>query len=435
MVIKRNISIYKVFIYLFVGILLFQGSFSPKVSFFKYTDEILVILSFILMLATLLKNKKIPKCLSVNIFLIFLFVFLGIISCVINSRYNVKNLVSAAFTACKFLMLTSSFMIISIDKKTRIYFLSALKFWGLAVFAVGIINLLFPSVYTKLFFFGHVFRSNVKSIVAISSLFFHPGLFGWFMLLQAIIYYSEFLVVRDSKQKKKVVLFLIASLFSFKSKVFIAIIIITFYEMIFRYKIDLKKLFLGLFISLIVIIVFRDNLLFTYNTYLEETDVVSARQSLTDNSFRIMKEYFPLGVGFGKYASADARVHYSEYYYKYGLYRVYGLDPRNPIFGTDTFWPAIIGETGFFGLVVFCIFIFNLYSLLMRKICKTKDNFLLVYCNIALLAFIQTICESFGAPSFNSSPQNVVLAILIGLSLNNYIKDVDVDEENSIYYS
>ncbi|MBR3897732.1 MAG: O-antigen ligase family protein [Bacilli bacterium] len=432
---KKTINIPKIVMYLIVAILLFQESLCLmfNIGFLKLFDEIFIIVLVISMIATVLKRKKIPKNTSVFIFIMICFCFLGIISCLINSNYNIKNLLMATFTANKFILLTISLMIIFVSEKIRLYFISSLKFWGWVVLLIGIFNFVFPNIYSKIFTFATIVYR--KGFVSVTSLFFHAGFFGWFMLLLAIIYYSEYLITKKGEDKRYTLIFLVASLFSFKTKVFIAILAIVLFEMIFRYKIDIKKILLAVMISFMILFIFKEQLLYTYDTYIAESDTVTARQSLNDNGIRIMKEYFPLGVGFGKYGSWEARVNYSEYYYKYGMTKIYGLYPNMPFFATDTFWPAIIGETGFLGLIVYVIYIFKLYFLLRKKSTTINDNLSFIYCTIAGLALIQTVCESFGAPSFNSNPQNIILGILVGLALNSFKKDVDNHEKNSIYNS
>lgn len=132
-----------------------------------------------------------------------------------------------------------------------------------------------------------------------------------------------------------------------------------------------------------------------------------------------MKDYFPLGVGFGKYASWYARIYYSEYYYKYNMDRVYGLEPSNPVFATDTFWPTVFGETGFLGSTIYILLLVYIYSLLLRTIKNNYDYISNIYSLFALLAFIQTICESMGEASFNSPPQNIFVALIIGIALSS----------------
>ena len=64
-----------------------------------------------------------------------------------------------------------------------------------------------------------------------------------------------------------------------------------------------------------------------------------------------MERYFPFGSGFATYGTDAAVVYYSRLYWQYRFYQVWGLNPLNPIFTHDTYWPAIMAQFGFFGLV------------------------------------------------------------------------------------
>lgn len=81
----------------------------------------------------------------------------------------------------------------------------------------------------------------------------------------------------------------------------------------------------------------------------------SARARLYTTGEQIAADNFPLGVGFGRFASYASRLYYSPVYYEYGLSRVYGLSPTYPKFIDDTSWPSVIGESGYGGAVVYVI--------------------------------------------------------------------------------
>lgn len=91
---------------------------------------------------------------------------------------------------------------------------------------------------------------------------------------------------------------------------------------------------------------------------------VSARQQLTRASIAIARDYFPFGSGLATFGSAVTRdlKYYSPLYYKYGLSSVWGLSPQHPSFLTDTFWPTVLGQFGFIGLVILVIALALLYK-------------------------------------------------------------------------
>ena len=70
------------------------------------------------------------------------------------------------------------------------------------------------------------------------------------------------------------------------------------------------------------------------------------------DSLTIAGQLFPLGSGFATFGTYMSGEYYSPLYYEYGLNTVWGLWPSNPTFVSDSFWPAILAQFGFIGLVV-----------------------------------------------------------------------------------
>jgi len=134
----------------------------------------------------------------------------------------------------------------------------------------------------------------------------------------------------------------------------------------------------------------------------------SARAVLTRTSFKIMGDYFPIGTGFGTYASASATEYYSPIYFKYGLNHVWGLYEGSVTFGSDTFWPIIFGQTGFIGTVAFLIAL----TLLARRVFSVRKESLYAYAAIVFV-FSYLMISSTSEPAFHNS-LSVPLAVLCG---------------------
>lgn len=93
-----------------------------------------------------------------------------------------------------------------------------------------------------------------------------------------------------------------------------------------------------------------------------------ARTVLTVDSFKVAADHFPLGAGFGRFGSAVAATNYSPEYVKLGYPYVWGLGrtKEDGRFLTDTEWPALIGETGFFGALAFALGLAAVYRASLR---------------------------------------------------------------------
>ena len=77
----------------------------------------------------------------------------------------------------------------------------------------------------------------------------------------------------------------------------------------------------------------------------------TARAVFLERGLYTMKRYFPFGAGFSCYGTDAAVKYYAKLYIWYGFPLVWGLSPSKPIFAHDTYWPAIMAQFGFFGLI------------------------------------------------------------------------------------
>ena len=76
-------------------------------------------------------------------------------------------------------------------------------------------------------------------------------------------------------------------------------------------------------------------------------------------AFVTANEYFPIGSGFATFGSDMAARNYSKLYYKYGFSKLFGMNPKDSSFMSDTFWPMAIGQFGWiFGLLYIGIYIY-----------------------------------------------------------------------------
>jgi hypothetical protein len=87
---------------------------------------------------------------------------------------------------------------------------------------------------------------------------------------------------------------------------------------------------------------------FTYDEYFGGSTEV-ARTMMYRDSLTLANESFPGGVGLGRFGGHVAFTEYSPLYYELGYHRVYGLVPGEGGYVTDTFWPALLGQSGWFG--------------------------------------------------------------------------------------
>lgn len=64
-------------------------------------------------------------------------------------------------------------------------------------------------------------------------------------------------------------------------------------------------------------------------------------------------QHFPFGTGFATFGSDQAARSYSPLYFQFGFSRLFGLNPEDGSFLSDTFWPMALGQFGWIGFFLF----------------------------------------------------------------------------------
>lgn len=136
----------------------------------------------------------------------------------------------------------------------------------------------------------------------------------------------------------------------------------------------------------------------------------SARNELSRVGLLIANDFFPLGSGFATYASniTASPEYYSPLYFSYGLSTLDGLVPGQVSFLSDVFWPIVIGQFGWIGLLFFCLML-TFLALFIYKASKTLwQRLAVIFCFVYLL-----ISSTAGSAFFH--PAAVYLACCLGL--------------------
>lgn len=164
----------------------------------------------------------------------------------------------------------------------------------------------------------------------------------------------------------------------------------------------------------------------------------SARSVMLLTSFVIMKDYFPIGTGFGTYASAEAAKNYSPVYVKYGFNNYWELrdirDVENTLrlirenswlteqyqqnpdvvinwtpFFSDAFWPIIFGQTGVLGTLAYVLAL----GVIVKRCLKVVNFDRYAYVG-ALFVFAYLLISSMAEPAFHNSVA-IPLALTMGI--------------------
>lgn len=143
----------------------------------------------------------------------------------------------------------------------------------------------------------------------------------------------------------------------------------------------------------------------------------SARSLLTWGSVDVAARTFPLGVGFGRYGSFTASAHYSPEYVRLGFESVYGLrsTENGGQFLTDTQWPAILGETGWAGAIVYAAGLVHIGAAFARRLPAGSDPLLSWVRTMGIGWLVVMVVESVAAPVFVSPPTYPLLFAAAGV--------------------
>ena len=394
--IKKHEAVICVFVILFV----FQSALEHISSVFSYIDELPALLAIVYLLKRpkrLLRLKFGDKriCLALCIFLIT-----GLIGNILF-QYQPANLVLIdVFTCFKFILalyISEQYLsrnVLGYRIVPKLANILSIFLFGLFL-ADRILNI-FP---------GEM-RYGIKSNV----LFFdHPT-----YLAGACVFLVGVLTLYDYKKFKWAILFnMILLVFTLRAKAIVGVVcylLIYFIVVIMHSKLKIWQIVV---VGMIAVAVAWSQIAFYYI----ELSGTSARSAMLLTSFRIMRDYFPIGTGFGTYASHSAAVNYSPVYTKYGFELIYEL--RNASTGTffdDQFWPIIFGQTGVLGTVCYLYYLFQLF--IKIKYIRLVNAGAYVAC---LFLFLYLLVSSTAEPAFNNSiavPMACVLGGAFKLSQN-----------------
>lgn len=145
----------------------------------------------------------------------------------------------------------------------------------------------------------------------------------------------------------------------------------------------------------------------------------SARYQLLINSFKVIKDHFPIGSGFGTYASYYSGKYYSPIYSSYGLTGIYGLTRDNTSFISDSFWPMVFAQTGLIGTVTFGCALLRLF----KQIQKIRITSMAFYASaISVLSYL--LIASTAESAF-VHPVAIPIALWLGVIMNQDTFDVE----------
>lgn len=391
-------------------------------------DDLLVALSFVY---TFLKGQHLaavpggsPGRRVPNVLVqvgISLFVLAGVLSSLVNGAGLSSLTLSGAFLALKGMLFLAACSRVSWSRDD----LKALE-KGINVVAVVVAvaisaNLIFPGWWTSTF--SSSGEANVR--YGMSSLigpFVHPFDLAFVSGILTIWYLSGLIRARGARTRKiaAILIFSVSLILTFRRKDLIGLGLgVSTLAAVSGWWGAVLLICMGCSLAALL----GSNILSSQFAELVSTygDVQSpaARTALYIGGSSLAHEYFPLGAGFGRFGSRTAAVHYSPEYIRLNLDGIWGLGdgPDNGFFLTDTSWPALLGETGIFGVIGFVIALTGilLSAINVATFSRAEEYAAFGTAAAGVMVFIAT--ESVGAAVFTSPPVYVVLFGMGGVCL------------------
>ncbi len=375
-------------------IFLFIEPIGDVIQPFKYFDELFAIVAIpIFLYKSRLKIKKRKPGIG---FYVIVFLFLGMLGDIFYQYQPLFVWLSDVLINAKFWLVLYIGYVVSekieysrMKKKLMLH--------------VKIVTLIFASLFiidNIIGIFTPIIRYGFRSTHLI---YFHPTYFAAYCVLLISIFLSVH-TPRKDMWVFIILLLLLSSTLRSKAVAASLLFMISYYLIYIRKKkITWKTLLLFLPVGIAIA---WDQIEWYFFSSIK---LDSARYMLLLTAFLIAKECFPIGSGFGTFASHLSGEYYSPLYSIYGLSNVNGLKENNYGFMSDSFWPMIIAQNGYIGTIFYLIVIYKLYEFIVSVRLKNLN-----YYSASMTAFIYLLIVSFAESSF-VHPMMIPLAFWIGL--------------------
>lgn len=346
-----------------------------------YFDEILGVVSILYLVFFI---NKIERRDATTIMLLLLAVVIGVVSNLISGLvHSVKSIGIDLIIETK-IILTFLMMkyFVNDNEKTAIInaFVPLAKLFTVASFICGIISQFTNIGMTT----GE--RYGLKSFKFIFD--FNHQYFAVYVLVFGVLVCNT--IMKENIRSRYFVIAIIAILFSTKAP---ALIFTTVFVGLYFYFKNHKRIEPWVIVIGAIAFVFVG--WFQINEYLINDE--TPRRMFFEYGFKTANNYFPLGSGFSTFGSGEAAKNYSPLYYQYGWENKFGMSPTDTAFLNDTYWPSLLGQFGYIGLLLYVVVYFRLFKSIDNKdFSNTRRAFLYG-------AYLQYMVHAFGSAILSSS--------------------------------
>lgn len=372
--------------------------FSENDSVLKYTDELLTILAAGTCFVKVIRRGRIKRLSSQIWILICLVIITGLIG---NSKSEVDR--STIIILYDVLGCTKMFIMFAATLNTKI----SQKDWSVVITSVAKIVRITVIIAFVLMLFNFIGDFGMRDdfrygIHGFRFIFINAGTlstvcYGYIIVLT--------LVIPDLKSQRQmrfnylcIVLTLIVWLSTLRTRAFVFTLfycLVLYYFVLRRNKTDDKKSknrirIWQVIISLAGILTLSAN---TFEKYFTNTRM--ARYQLLHGSIELFIKFFPIGAGFGTYGTNIAKEYYSPLYHNLGFGFIWGMSESMRDLLTDSCWPAILGQFGLIGVILYIVLLYKVLTYIYRFSRNNKYYFV-----VGLFFIVITVGSSVATSTF-----------------------------------
>lgn len=368
--------------------------------FVSYLDELYV--SILLFICVVKKKffvnnneKKLLICYG-------LFLGIGLISSLVFHYQNIIISALDAFICSKFLIVFFCTKSLLTKDKVEATLLSIYRVSKHSITMIGLLTI--TNIFVPIFP-----RGEYRYFMNSTQLFFgHPTFYAVACMTCVIAIVAKNGICFEKKDELLIYVGLICTCLSLRTKAIagaVVMLAIYIYYIKFRRKNIKFAIAMG---SILALYLGYDQIAFYYGGH-SAVDENFVRERLLFDSIRIANTSFPLGSGFGTFASDIAKQFFSP------LYSLYGYSVNTP-FLSDTFWPIVIAQSGYIGFGFFTLSIIFFVKDFFT-VCKNNKYYLFSLLSIFIYLFVCSLGESAFFHPY-SIPLFMIAGIVFKSSIN-----------------
>lgn len=398
-----------IIMYIFI---LFSAAFEYNIPYLNYWDEVVFVISILYLIANVLITGKIKKNTFNILRLSILVIIIGVIGYLNNSSYQtyriaiLKDIVAYLKFPITFIAMPKMIQSINIEK----------KFKHITITTKILVIIIFISMILGYFIDIGLYKSEEDRILSTFLFIFpHPTFLVFSVLIMLIV-----LIISEDKLRNTYIFMCLSIMFmTQRSKAYFIVAFILamllipkrYLDNLFSYRNNrmiFKKryIFLGVILVSSIMYFFAKDKFIYYFQY----GLTAARPALYLIGIRLAYEHFPIGTGFGTFASSLSGRYYSSIYYNYGISNVLGISEDNISYIGDVYWPYIYGQFGILGFLLQIRIFIKLFFYYFKKIVNNINR------KSYVIIWAYSIFASF-AEAFFTNSSSVQMSFIISLCL------------------